>query len=104
MHYMSTDIIKNPPNPIVNKIERNCYDSDNRQYCQYEAFRTDTSYTGIGKIAQIASVKNYSCSPPLALPASPEISWFCSGSLKGRCCDEHACDQDCMDGCTDAKY
>ena len=29
--YASTDIIKNPPNPIVNKIERNCYNSDNRQ-------------------------------------------------------------------------
>ena len=29
--YASTDIIKNPPNAIVNKIERNCYDSDNRQ-------------------------------------------------------------------------
>ena len=29
--YASADIIKNPPNPIVNKIERNCYHSDNRQ-------------------------------------------------------------------------
>ena len=29
--YASADIIKNPPNPIVNKIERNCYNSDNRQ-------------------------------------------------------------------------
>ena len=29
--YASAAIIKNPPNPIVNKIERNCYNSDNRQ-------------------------------------------------------------------------
>lgn len=29
--YASADIIKNPPNPIVNKIERNCYNSGNRQ-------------------------------------------------------------------------
>ena len=29
--YASANIIKNPPNPIVNKIERNCYNSDNRQ-------------------------------------------------------------------------
>ena len=29
--YASADIIKNPPNPIVNKIERNCYNTDNRQ-------------------------------------------------------------------------
>ena len=29
--YASTVIIKNPPSPIINKIERNCYDSDNRQ-------------------------------------------------------------------------
>ena len=34
--YASTDIIKNPPNPIVNKIERNCYDSDNRQLIDQE--------------------------------------------------------------------
>ena len=26
-----SQLIKNPPNPIVNKIERNCYNSDNRQ-------------------------------------------------------------------------
>ena len=29
--YASATIIKNPPNPIVNKIERNCYNSNNRQ-------------------------------------------------------------------------
>ena len=29
--YASAAIIKNPPNPIVNKIERNCYNSGNRQ-------------------------------------------------------------------------
>ena len=29
--YVAADIIKNPPDPIVNKIERNCYSSDNRQ-------------------------------------------------------------------------
>ena len=29
--YASVDVIKNPPSPIVNKIERNCYNSDNRQ-------------------------------------------------------------------------
>jgi hypothetical protein len=29
--YAAADIIKNPPNPIVNKIERNCYNSHNRQ-------------------------------------------------------------------------
>ena len=29
--YASADIIKNPPDPIVNKIERNCYNSGNRQ-------------------------------------------------------------------------
>ena len=29
--YASTAIIKNPPNPIVNKIKRNCYNSGNRQ-------------------------------------------------------------------------
>ena len=29
--YASAQIIKNPPNPIVNKIERNCYNSNNRQ-------------------------------------------------------------------------
>ena len=29
--YASAAIIKNPPNPMVNKIERNCYNSDNRQ-------------------------------------------------------------------------
>ena len=29
--YASADIIKNPPNPIVSKIERNCYNSGNRQ-------------------------------------------------------------------------
>ena len=29
--YASAAIIKNPPNPIVNKIERNCYNSDNKQ-------------------------------------------------------------------------
>jgi hypothetical protein len=29
--YAAVDIIKNPPNPIVNKIERNCYNSHNRQ-------------------------------------------------------------------------
>ena len=29
--YASAEIIKNPPDPIVNKIERNCYSSNNRQ-------------------------------------------------------------------------
>ena len=29
--YASATIIKNPPDPIVNKIDRNCYNSDNRQ-------------------------------------------------------------------------
>ena len=29
--YASADIIKNPPDPIVNKIERNCYNSNNKQ-------------------------------------------------------------------------
>ena len=29
--YASAEIIKNPPNPIINKIERNCFNSTNKQ-------------------------------------------------------------------------